>query len=152
MSTSSAGIRCEAAVLNELVAAGFRVLVPFGDGHPYDLAVDLGTRFLRVQCKTARPIDGCLIFNAYATDHGHGPVSYVGRADVFGVYFPPSHSVYLVPVGLIESECRLRLQPPRNNQRRRVRFASDFEFSAARPDTVARLAALHIEVGASGDR
>ncbi len=108
---------------------GFRVLVPFGDGHPYDLAVHLGgSELLRVQCKTAWAESGCLIFNCRSTDHGDGPQSYIGVADVFGVFFPPNQSVYLVPIdGVANFKGRLRLDPTRNNQRRGVRMATDFE-------------------------
>jgi hypothetical protein len=35
--------------------------------------------------------------------------------------------VYLVPVALVgTSECRLRVEPSRNNQRRRINLADDF--------------------------
>jgi len=48
-------------------------------------------------------------------------------ADIFAVYFPPSDSVYLVPIDAVaEFEGRLRLEPARNNQRRRTRPAADF--------------------------
>ena len=116
-------------VLAALVRRGFDVLVPFGEGQPYDLAIDLdGATFIRVQCKTAWPQKGCLMFNPHATDHGRGRQSYVGRADVFGVYFPPEESVYLVPVAAVTRfSGRLRLEPTRNNQKRRIRFAADFE-------------------------
>ena len=83
--------------------------------------------FLRIQCKTAWSRPGCLVFNAHATDHGHGQLSYEGRADVFGVYFPMNQQVYVIPVGTLRTECRLRLEPTRNNQKRRVRFAEDYE-------------------------
>lgn len=108
---------------------GFDVLVPFGGGQPYDLVVHLPPRaFLRVQCKTAWLRGGCAIFNCRMTDHGGGPLPYVGLADIFGVYFPPRRSVYLVPIEEVaESEGRLRLEPTRNNQRRRVRLAADYE-------------------------
>lgn len=107
-------------VLAALVSGGFQVLVPFGEGHPYDLVVDLdGTSFLRVQCKTSRPQRGCLVFNPHTTDHGRGRQSYFGRADVFGVYFPPAESVYLVPIDAVTRfSGRLRLEPARNNQRK----------------------------------
>jgi hypothetical protein len=82
--------------------------------------------FIRVQCKTAWSRPGCLVLNAHATDHGHGQLSYEGRADVFGVYFPVNEQVYVVPVGSLRSECRLRLVPTRNNRARRVRFAPDY--------------------------
>jgi len=116
-------------VLAALVRRGFHVLVPFGEGQPYDLAVHLGEgAFLRVQCKTAWPRQGCVVFNSASTDHGRGPQSYIGLADIFGVYFPPDGSVYLVPIQAVARfEGRLRLTPTRNNQRRRVREAADFE-------------------------
>lgn len=107
---------------------GFEVLVPFGDGHPYDLAVELETSMLRVQCKRAWPSKGCLTFNSHSTDHGHGRRSYLGLADIFGIYFPQNDNVYLVPVHEIVSvKGSLRLEPTRNNQRRGVRFAADYQ-------------------------
>ena len=47
---------------------------------------------------------------------------------MFGVYFPPLNSVYLAPVDSLGSfiGC-LRFAPPRNNQRRGIRFAADYE-------------------------
>jgi hypothetical protein len=127
--TARNGNAAEAAVLNALVRREFDVLVPFGEGQPYDLVVHLsGRAFLRVQCKAAWPHGGCLIFNCRATDHGRGNLPYIGLADLFGVYFPPAHSVYLVPIDAVaETRGRLRLEPTRNNQRRRVKFASDYE-------------------------
>ena len=107
------------------------MLVPFGGGHAYDLVVHaIGGTFLRVQCKTAWPDRGCLRFNSRTTDHGRGRQSYVGLADLFGVHFPPNDTVYFVPVQAVaESEGRLRLEPTRNSQRRRVRFAADYEIA-----------------------
>jgi hypothetical protein len=129
MSSARRGNEAEAAVLSALVKQGYDVAVPFGEGQPYDLIVDLGSRdFLRVQCKRAWPLRGCIIFNSRSTDHGRGPQSYVDLADLFGVFFPPSSRVYLVPIdGVAAFEGRLRLEPPRNNQKRLIRFASDFE-------------------------
>lgn len=116
-------------MLSALVKHGYDVAVPFGEGRPYDLLVDLGDRdFLRVQCKRAWPLQGCVVFNARSTDHGRGPQSYIGLADVFGVYFPPTETVYLVPIEAVASfEGRLRLEPTRNNQKRLIRFATEFE-------------------------
>ena len=126
--SAARGNEGEAAVLHALIAHGLDVLIPFGEGQAYDLAVDLAGRFLRIQCKTAWAIGGCLAWNTHATDHGRGALSYVGRADVFGVYFPGTGSVFLVPViDVGRSEGRLRLEPTRNNQRRRVRLAADYE-------------------------
>jgi hypothetical protein len=96
---------------------------------PYDLVLHVPDNvFLRIQCKTAWQSGGCLIFNAHTTDHGRGPQSYVGLAEIFGVYFSPRQSVYLVPVDVVGgNEGRLRLEPTRNNRRRRVRLAAEYE-------------------------
>jgi hypothetical protein len=129
MDTAATGNAGEAAVLDALVQRGFRLLLPFGSGHPYDLVLALDDSiFLRIQCKVAWPRGGCLIFNCRSTDHGHGPRPYVGLADIFGVFFPLNERVYLVPVGAVApSEGRLRVEPARNNQKRRIRDAAEFE-------------------------
>ena len=128
MGTAERGNGAEAAVLAAFVQRGFHVLIPFGDGQPYDLVVELGTAMLRVQCKRAWPSKGCMHFNSHSTDHGNGRRRYRGLADIFGVYFPQNDDVYLVPVHEIEAaKGWLRLEPTRNNQKRRVRFASDYQ-------------------------
>lgn len=43
----------ESAVVTELLRRGFRVLKPIGDRLPYDLAVDINGRLLRLQVKSA---------------------------------------------------------------------------------------------------
>src|SRR3989338_11012261 len=43
----------ESAVITELLKRGFRVLRPVGDRLPYDLALDLNGKLLRVQVKCA---------------------------------------------------------------------------------------------------
>jgi hypothetical protein len=140
---ATSGNPTEAIVLSALVRREYDVLVPFGDGHPYDLGVHLGdSQLLRIQCKTAWRKGGCLVFNCRSTDHGRGPQSYAGLADIFGVYFPPNQTVYLVPIdGVANFEGRLRLEPTRNNQRRRVRMAAEFEIDRWKPDTLRRLVA-----------
>jgi PD-(D/E)XK endonuclease len=140
MKTATRGNAAEARILAEFVARGLDVLTPFGSGHPYDLAVDLGaSRFLRVQCKTAWLIGrGCLAFHCRSTDHGRGRQPYDGLADLFGVHLPANDAVYLVPVAEVPGHVgRLRLEPARNNQRRGVRFADDFEIGCWTPDRLA---------------
>ncbi len=138
MSSARRGNEAEALVLGALVKQGYDVAVPFGEGQPYDLIVDLGDRdFLRVQCKRAWPLQGCVVFNARSTDHGRGPRPYIGLADIFGVYFPPTEAVYLVPIEAVASfEGRLRLEPTRNHQKRLIRFASEFEIDRWGPESL----------------
>lgn len=115
-------------ILASLVKRGFDVSVPFGGGQPYDLVIDLGGfDLLKVQCKTGWLDKNCVSFNTRSTDHGQGRRSYVGLAHIFAVYFPPRNSVYLVPLDAVGGfRGYLRLEPARNNQQRKVRFAADY--------------------------
>ena len=57
-----------------------------------------------------------------------GPQSYIGLADIFGVYFPPTSTVYLVPIEAVAAfEGRLRLEPALNNQQKGIRLAAEYE-------------------------
>jgi PD-(D/E)XK nuclease superfamily protein len=81
------------------------------------------------------PWQGCVVFNSRSTDHGNGPKSYAGLADIFGVYFPPTSAVYLVPIDAVAAfEGRLRLEPTRNNQRRLIRYAAEYEIDRWSPE------------------
>lgn len=143
MGSATRGNAGEAAVLHALVRRGLDVFVPFGSGHPFDLAVYVPEAgFLRVQFKRGWALRGCVVFNAYSTDHGRGPRGYAGLADLFGVYFPPSEQVFLTPIDAVPAtEGRLRFEPPRNNQRKRIRLASDFEIDTWTDRRLAKLAA-----------
>jgi hypothetical protein len=142
MTTALKGNTTEAAVLSALVERDYAVLLPFGEGHPYDLVVHVeAEQFLRVQCKTARVRNRCLRFNSRSTDHGHGPGSYVGLADIFGVYCPEKRSVYLVPVlDVPRFDVFLRLDPARNNQQHGIRMAADYEIDRWTPQRLAAVA------------
>jgi hypothetical protein len=140
--TLTKGNAAESAVLNALVQRGFDVLMPFGEGPPYDLVVHLAWgEFLRVQCKNARRDRGCVVFNSRTTDHGRGRQSYLGVADIFGVYDPETSAVYLVPILEVAGfEGRLRVEPTRNNQRLRIRHAAKFEIDRWTPEQLAAVA------------
>lgn len=127
LDTRHRGNHAEAAVLQAFLGEGLLVSVPFGGFCPYDLLVDVaGHGITRVQVKSGRVRNGCVVFNSCSTDHGSGGLDYVGRADVFAVHAPPAPDIYVVDVGDATTRATsLRLLPTRNAQQRRVRFASD---------------------------
>jgi len=143
VTTALKGNATEGAVLRAFVVRDFAVLLPFGEGHSYDLVVHLrGGYFLRIQCKTARRRNGCVVFNSRSTDHGRGEGNYLGLADVFGVYCPSADSVYLVPVDQVPtSVVFLRLEPTRNNQRSGIRYAADYEIDRWSVDALCEIVA-----------
>jgi hypothetical protein len=133
MDTIAQGNAAEAAVLHALTLAGVQVLVPFGDGLSFDLGavVPGADEILRIQVKSGRFRNGCVLFNTCGSDHGTGRKDYRDRADFIAVWVRQTDSVYVIPVDECPGYvCTLRLEPPRNNQRLRIRLARDYTVAA----------------------
>ncbi len=128
------GHRSEAAVLAELVRRGYRVLLPFGVNQRYDLVLENDGRFLRAQCKTGRLRNGVIQFSAVSIQsntNGTRVRHYTGEVDLFVVYCPDNECVYVIPSEEVPpTGMYLRVDPPRNRQRKRVRWARDYELPA----------------------
>ena len=56
---------------------------------------------------------------------------YVGEIDFFGVFCPENGGVYLIPISETPTGAmaHLRIDPPRNGQRPRIRYASTYEIA-----------------------
>ena len=114
-----------------MLELGKAVLKPIGDNQRYDLVIDDGGTFKRVQYKTAQIGRGgeylCFPVCSSYNHTGHGKRGYHGECDVFAVYYPPDRSIYLVPVDECgTTEVKLRFTPPKNGQRIGVRYAADY--------------------------
>jgi hypothetical protein len=128
------GDRSTLAILLALEEAGYGLLIPFGENTRYDVAIDDGTRLFRVQCKTGRLRKGAVRFSA-CSSYAHHPNpratrrDYLGQIDYFAVYCPETTAVYLIPIEEIalRRQGALRVDPPLNGQRRRIRYAADYE-------------------------
>lgn len=129
------GDRACAIILARLLLIYDTVLLPFGENQRYDLVVDTGHGFARIQCKTGRLQGGAIKFRACSNTYHHpNPGTtyrsqhYRGEADLFGIYCPETDGVYLVPVEEIGTRAgSLRVEPARNNQSARIRWAKDYE-------------------------
>jgi hypothetical protein len=114
--------------------AGFALSVPFGENTRYDLIIDNGQTLSRVQCKTGRLFHGAVIWNVYSSYMHHPHPKVVHRdyrldVDFFAVYCPQVDSAYLVPISDLpmQRQASLRIEPPKNNQQRFVRYARQYE-------------------------
>jgi hypothetical protein len=85
--TTAIGNRTLGIVLSALLHAGYPPLLPFGDGHRYDVAFDRDGQLCRVQCKTGRLEDGAVVFKT-ASYTRNVPKAYRDEVDYFGVYCP----------------------------------------------------------------
>jgi PD-(D/E)XK endonuclease len=127
------GDRTTLAAMLVLIECGFEVFYPLGENMRYDLVIDDGQYLLRVQCKTGRLRNGAIQFktcSSYA--HHSNPASrardYLGQIDCFAVYCPETNGVYLIGIDDIPLRWNgsLRVDPPRNGQRKRIRAAADY--------------------------
>ena len=127
--TSNKGDVSELKVITAYIEAGFDVFIPFGGSANYDLIVDTGVRLLRVQVKTGRLRNGCILFPMQRFSAGHSGRRYeLGEFDAFAVYCPDNRRIYVMTFTDSKSEGRLRCSETRNNQQQKIRWASDYEF------------------------
>jgi hypothetical protein len=122
MNPSRIGSIAEAKVLATASTLGWNVSIPFGDGLPYDLVVEREGKLYRVQCKTGRLRDGVVKFADYSDDHK----SYDGLVDVIAVFCHQNEKLYWIPASE-GGMAHLRIDPPKNGQRKKIRYAKDFE-------------------------
>jgi hypothetical protein len=129
------GAITEAKVAAALLDAGALLLYPWRVGR-YDLAIDEGERVARVQCKTGQLHCGAVVFRPHSlraakreTGWRRIKRDYRGQIEYFGVYCPDNRTVYLVPIEDVPCTggCYLRVDPPKNNQRKKIRWAKDYE-------------------------
>jgi PD-(D/E)XK endonuclease len=128
------GQRTEGAILSALIRHGYSVLVPFGVNQRYDLVLDCDGRLLRAQCKTGRLRDGVVQFSSQSIQSNTRRTrirSYAGEVDLFIVHCVENERVYVIPAEDVPNSCMyLRIDPSRNQQCKRVRWAKDYELPA----------------------
>jgi hypothetical protein len=133
MNSKDVGNISEAMILATLIRAGCTVLRPFGDNVRYDLAIDANGLLIRVQCKTGSRIQGVIQFPTSSSQNhrGRGRQGYKGQADYFGVYSPDTGECYFIPVEeCSRSSCALRVQTVKSCQKKKIRFARDYDIAA----------------------
>ena len=132
------GERSQAHIIARLLDVGYNVLTPYGDNTRYDLVIeDADGQFWRVQCKTGWIEEGgayiefataSLYYHTRAGRTEHGRKDYRGQIEYFAVYCPDTAKVYLVPIDHVgAANARLRLLPTANQQKKNVRWATDYE-------------------------
>jgi len=136
MDTKQIGEASESQILAELKSLGLTVLTPFGDNAKYDLVVDGGGSFHRVQVKTGKLQDrGVITFKTQTAGHNNTEGTYhkgysKDDVDVFAVYCPQIDESYIVDIEDAPSaEMSLRLEPPSNGQTKGINMAKDFELT-----------------------
>jgi hypothetical protein len=136
LTTDQKGNIAEMAIAAAAVKLGIDVYRPIGEGGRYDLIFDLEAQLLRVQCKWAARSGDIVSVRCYSCRRTAGGIAnrrYTeAEVDALAAYCADLDKCYLLPVGLwaVRRRVHLRLAPARNNQTRKINWASDFEFAA----------------------
>lgn len=111
------GDKSEARVIAEFLDADMKVLIPFGDKERYDLVVDEGGDFVRVQCKTGRIKNSSFLFKTVSVNWNSKKCrDYKNQSDVFAVYLRENKKTYIFSVkNSPKIACLVRLTSGRGN-------------------------------------
>jgi PD-(D/E)XK endonuclease len=128
------GDRSTLAIISVLRELDYGIYLPFGENTRCDLMLERDGFVDRVQCKTGRLRLGAVVF-AVCSSYAHHRSSvvkqrtYHGEIDLFAVYCPETGGVYPVPISHlpVRRQAWLRVDPPKNNQFDRIRFAADYQ-------------------------
>jgi hypothetical protein len=137
LTPSQKGAAAEAEIAAAAIRLRLQVLLPVGEGGRYDLAIDVGEKLLRVQCKwasrTGDVLNARCVTNRH-TPHGYRTTTYTAaQIDAIAAYAPDTDRCYVIPIDEVEGRTvlSLRVAPTRNNQAQLVRWAKDYEFERA---------------------
>jgi hypothetical protein len=140
MTTDQEGAIAEAAIALKAMKLGIGVFRPLGDER-YDLIFDLRPQLLRVQCKWGAARGDVVVVQCTSsrrTADGFKTRSYsADEVDAIAVYSGELDRCFLLPIERIDGRpaIALRIAPCRNNQKRGINWADDFDFAATlRPD------------------
>ena len=127
MNDTEKGTVAENAVALQYLKLGYDVLWPSGGGKSYDFILLKDNKYQKVQVKKAHTKKGILTFNV-RNSIGR---SYVGLADLFGVYYQELDRVFVIPVDKIHKHYgALHLYLPRRKRAGQLN-ACDYELKAA---------------------
>jgi PD-(D/E)XK endonuclease len=147
MTTDQKGAIAETAIALAALRLGVEVYRPLAEGGRFDL-IFVTDRLLRVQCKWAGWLRGAVVVRCRTfrrTCDGYRVTTYsADEVDAIAAYCSALDRCFLIPIDLASRHpaLHLRTEPARNNQRRRVNWADDFDFAARLEDLQGAVAQL----------
>lgn len=123
----------EAALTLAFLQRGYEVLEPVSSSSRYDLVIDRGNGFERVQCKTGRLKKGVIRFYTCSSSGGNTTKGVVRKhyrtdADLFGVYVPETGQCFLIPVADVPiTEASLRMEASKNGQTKNIIYGDKYQ-------------------------
>jgi hypothetical protein len=148
LTTDQKGAIAESAIVHAAVKKGLGVLRPLSDGERYDLVFDFRPGLARVQCKWASLANDVVIVRCYSCRRTRDGMLKRGygsdEIDAVAAYCLELDRCFYFPMSWMSGRTfvQLRLGPSRNNQRKRINWADDFDFErlqSVAPGAIAQL-------------
>jgi hypothetical protein len=138
-STNVKGAVAEQAIVLAATKLGVPVLRPVSEHGRSDLALDIGGKLWRVQCKwgrlaAQRDVVIARVGTCRSTPRGYVRTTYSPEeVDLLAVYCGELDRCFLLPVNVVAglTQIHLRLGPARNGQQACTTLAADFDFDGA---------------------
>ena len=128
------GDLAELKVATDLLERGYRIAIPYGEDHDFDLILCRDDRLERVQVKYSRSNGEVVAVKCYSHSLTNGRVRQTKRyteatIDWLAVYDATTRRCFYIPasdLGAGRNVLHLRLLAAKNCQRRGIRFADDY--------------------------
>lgn len=123
------GIESEMAIIRDLIFKRYIVSLPYGDNAPYDLIAQKGNKLIRIQCRTARSLNGAMAFKTCNTRTNlNGWVTKKSKGfDWFGVYNKEYDKCLYVKRGNRHKfSMSIRIEQSKSNKKKNINFVKDF--------------------------
>jgi PD-(D/E)XK endonuclease len=126
----------ELMIAAEAAKLGIGVLQPMTEHGRFDLALEIGRRLIRVQCKWATRVGDVVQIRMGRSGFNRGrsqrPTYTVDEIDALAAYCDSLRQCYLLPAEMVAGKgmVHLRLKPTRNGQKAAVSFAAAYELGA----------------------
>lgn len=135
--TKDLGDETEAIAIQELIATGYSVSIPFGDNDKYDLIADDGEHLYRIQCKTAwQNKPNTIRFNTHSQTTKNGEyheTDYISSVDAFFVRYPAEQEFYWVGINEATTQ-KMELRYEAEIDHPSINWAEEYEFPEAAPN------------------
>jgi PD-(D/E)XK endonuclease len=148
LTTDQKGNIAELAIALAAIKLGLDVYWPLGEGGRCDLILEARGRLNRVQCKWAPRQGEVVVVRCYSSRRNSDGLvrrKYVeGEIDAYAAYCEELDRCFFLPYGEFvgRTEIQLRLNDTKNNQKRGINWADDFDFAARLIDEQGAVAQL----------
>ena len=119
----------QSMIMADILRRGYKLAVPFGEDWDYDLIVLRNGIFQRIQCKYTESKNGVVMVYCRSCN-GWSLKKYSSETiDWMACYDAITSTCYYIPAHLLGggmSMLTLRLDAPKNNATKNIRFANDY--------------------------